>query len=132
MRTVFLFLTALILSLQASSQTRDEEGFRFINEMLQKDPKNAELLFFRGLAFSEIQKYDSAIADLTDALKYLKFQTNAPILHEGKPADSAGIIHMRAYCDEMTNAISNSVEDYRYMQKVKPAEFMYSIAIARI
>ena len=28
--------------------------------------------------------------------------------------------------------ISNSVEDYRYLQKTKPDDFMYSIAVARI
>jgi tetratricopeptide (TPR) repeat protein len=132
MRQILSFLTALILTFQAKCQTQEEQIFKFLNDTLQKDPKNSELLFMHGLAFSEAKKYDSAIVDYTAALKYLKSQKNTPIFRDEKLVDSVDILMMRAYCYDMTNAIDNSVADYRYLQTAKPHDFMYSIAVARL
>lgn len=109
-----------------------EEAFKMLNDTLQKDPKNSGLLFMRGLAFSETKKYDSAIVDFTSALLNLKSQKSKPLFGDDKPVDSADILMIRAYCYDVTNAVDNSVADYRYLQTAKPNDFMYSIAVARL
>jgi tetratricopeptide (TPR) repeat protein len=132
MRQTLLILTAIFLTLQVYPQTQEEEAFKMLNDTLQKDPKNAGLLFMRGLAFSETNKYDSAIADFTSALVNLKSQKSKPLFGDDKPVDSADILMIRAYCYDVTNAVDNSVADYRYLQSAKPNDFMYSIAVARL
>ncbi|MCO5238289.1 MAG: tetratricopeptide repeat protein [Chitinophagaceae bacterium] len=132
MRQTLLFLTAIFLTLHNYSQTQEEQVFKMLSDTLQKDPKNTGLLFLRGLAFSETKKYDSAIADFTSALDNLKSQDNKSIWDDDKPLDSAKIIHIRAYCYDITNAIDSAVADYMYLQTIKPNDFMYSIAIARL
>jgi tetratricopeptide (TPR) repeat protein len=132
MRHTLSFLIVLILTLQVYCQTQEEQAFKFLNDTLRKDPKNSELLFMRGLAFSEAKKYDSAIADFSAALKNLKSQNNTPIFRDEKPVDSSDILFMRAYCYDVTNAVENSVADYRYLQTIMPNDFMYSIAVARL
>jgi tetratricopeptide (TPR) repeat protein len=132
MRQTLLFLTAIFLTLHVYSQTQEEQAFKMLNDTLQKDPKNSGLLFMRGLAFSETKKYDSAIADFTSALKNLKSQNSKPLFGDEKPVDSTDILMIRAYCYDVTNAVDNSVADYRYLQPAKPNDFMYSIAIARL
>jgi Tfp pilus assembly protein PilF len=92
MRQTLLFLTALFLTLKTFSQTEEKQAFKFLNDTLQKDPKNSGLLFMRGLAFSETKKYDKAIVDFTSALNNLKTQNKTPLFHDDKPVDSADIL----------------------------------------
>jgi tetratricopeptide (TPR) repeat protein len=106
--------------------------FKFLNDSLQRDPKNSEMLFVRGLGFNDLKKYDSAITDFNSALKYLNYQVNKPFLRDDRTADSADIMMMRAYCYDMIDDVDKSVSDYRYLQNAKPNDFMYSIVVARL
>ena len=87
---------------QGYCQPQEEQAFKFLNDTLRKDPRNSELLFMRGLAFSEIKKYDKAIADFTAALNNLKPHNSNTTFGDKKPADSADILMIRAYCYDVT------------------------------
>ncbi len=132
MKHTILFLIATIFAVKGYSQTEEAIAIKILNETIKKDPENSELLYLRGVFFSESKQCDSAVIYFTAALKYLKAQKNKSVFRDEKLVDSLDIIYNRAYCYDLINSIENSVSDYRYLQSVKPADFMYSIAVARL
>lgn len=132
MKHARLLLIATVLAVKAYSQTEEANAIKILNDTIKKDPKNSELLYLRGLLFSESKQCDSAVIYFTAALKYLKAQKNTPVFRNEKLVDSLDIIYSRAYCYDLLNSTENCISDYRYLQSVKPADFMYSIAVARL
>src|SRR6185295_9745841 len=56
------------LALKAMHASRDEDALRLLKDAVAQAPKNGELLYLLGMAYSNIGMVERAIAELTQAL----------------------------------------------------------------
>ena len=137
MRHLLTFTAILFFSLNTYSQTGDEQVEQMLNDSLKRSPNNSNWLFLKGMLLAvEYKKYEEAIPYLTSSLKNLhQFKVENPSARtfpNDLPLDSCDILHIRAYCYDHIDSITNAIEDYRYLQQRQPNHFFYSVAVAKL
>ena len=93
------------------------------------------MFLMRGMLYAEIKNYERAIRDLTGSLTHLqefRLKGRPSDFFKSQNWDSAEIMHMRAFLYSEVDSIRQAASDYRYLDSVKPNEFFYTIAVARL
>ena len=105
--TIF-FLTALFVYSQDSSNSQ-EELLNNINVDILRDPNNYANYAKRGEIYSDMGRYQEAIADYTRAIKL------APNYY--------GLYHRRAEVYEKLNMLQEAIADYTSALEIDPDDF---------